>query len=188
MAISKPQGPTGGAAVVGRAVAHLMSRGPGALPAVAGAAAPQTSQPIRLFMLNLKDITDDSFLKKAVPVGWRYIIVGPGPIAVADVKETGGGGPPGFASLIRGKIAERLEQASEFAQQYEAKPGIFEPRILEIPSLYITALWLHGPQDIFIPFLEGGKKDATPVKEDSSFIKRVVQEALKHSPVGLAFP
>jgi hypothetical protein len=187
MAITKPQGPSGGAAVVGRAVAHLMARGPGALPPLAGAAAPQTSQPIRLFMLNLKDISDESFLKKAVPIGWRYVIVGPGPIAVADVKDAGGGAP-GFASLIRGTIAQRLEQASELAQQYESRPGLFEPRILEIPSLYISAFWLHGPHEIFIPFLEGGEKDTMPVKEDPSFVTRVAQAASKHASVGVASP
>jgi hypothetical protein len=178
MAITKPQGPPGGAAVVGRAVAHLMTRGPGALPAIAGAAAPQTSQPIRLFTLKLSDITDDKFLNKAVPIGWRYIIVDTKPVAVADLKEARAGAQPGFASLIRGVIAPRLERATELAQQYEIKPGTFEPRILEIPSLYLTALWLHGPQDIFIPFLEGGPKDTLPVQEDPSFIPRVVQAAL----------
>ena len=185
MAIIRAQGPSGGAAVVGRALAHLMTRGPGALPATGGAAAPRASQPIQLFMLKLSDITDDNFLKNAVSIGWRYLIVGAGPIAVADVKESGSGAPPRFGSLIRGSIAERLEQAADLAaRRYGAEPSTFEVRILEIPSLYITALWLHGPREIFIPFFEGAKQDALAVREDPSFTQRVVRAAAlkKQSP------
>jgi hypothetical protein len=178
MSITRPAGPSGGAAIIGRVVPHLLSRGPGALPPTGGAAAPQTSQPIQLFMLKSSDITDESFVKKAVPVGWRYLIFGQGPIAVADVKEASGSGPLTFGSLIRGPIAERLTQAADLAaRDYDAGPGKFEARILEIPSLYISALWLYGPRDIFIPFLEGGARDTMPVRVDTSFASHVVELA-----------
>jgi hypothetical protein len=129
-------------------------------------------------MLKSSDITDESFVKKAVPVGWRYLIFGQGPIAVADVKEASGSGPLTFGSLIRGPIAERLTQAADLAaRDYDAGPGKFEARILEIPSLYISALWLYGPRDIFIPFLEGGARDTMPVRVDTSFASHVVELA-----------
>jgi len=135
-------------------------------------------------MLKLSDITGDDFLKNAVSIGWRYLIIGAGPMAVADVKESGSGAPPRFDSLIRGAIAERLEQAADLAaSRYGAEPTTLEARILEIPSLYITAFWLHGLREIFIPFLEGAKKDALAVHEDPSFIQRVAQAAaLKKRP------
>lgn len=175
MTIMKPVGPSGGAAVVGRAVSDLMARGPNAFSPRGGAAGMQATQPIRLFMLKSSDIKDASFLKEATPIGWRYLILGQGPAAVADVSETSGLRQPDFGSLIRGPIAERLGQAAELAEhKYEADPSTFEARILEIPSLYITALWLHGPRDIFFPFLEGAQKDAAEVHEDPSFVSRVL--------------
>ena len=185
MAITIPQGPPDGLAIVGHAVTHLMTRGPHALGPIGGAAAPQASQPIQLFMLKLSDIIGNDFFNNAVFIGWRYLIIDAGPIAVADVRESGSGAPPRFDSLIRGTIAERFEQAVDLAaQRYGAEPGTFEMRVLEIPSLYITALWLHGTREIFIPFLEGATKDTLVVREDPSFIQRVIQAAAlkKQSP------
>jgi hypothetical protein len=178
MTIVRAQGPTGGVSVVGQAVTQLMTRGPGTLTAaIGGAAVPQAAQPIQLFGLKLSDIIDDDFLKRAVPIGWRYLITNPGSIAVADVTESGSGAPR-FGRLIRGTIAERLEQAADLAdRQYAAAPLTFEARILEIPSLYVTALWLHGPREIFFPFLEDARKNTLAVQEDPSFTSRVLQAA-----------
>ena len=85
---------------------------------------------------------------------------------------------PSFDSLIHGRIAERLAEAAELAaRKYSAEQSDFEARILEIPAIYMTALWLHGPRDIFIPFLEGGTKDTLLLQEDPAFLARVVQTA-----------
>jgi hypothetical protein len=179
MTIVRAQGPTTGPSIIGRAMTHLMTRGPGALPATGGAGATRATQPMQLFGLNLNDITDENFLQKAIPLGWRYLITNTSAIAVADVRETGSG-PPRFGSLIRGMIAERLEQAAELAHQnYAAGPLTFEARILEITALYITALWLHGPRDILIPFYEGARENTQPVREDGNFISRVFQAAAR---------
>jgi len=154
MAITRPEGPSGGAAVIGRTLPQLLSRGPKALSPTGGSAGIQASEPIRLFMLKAQDITDMDFVKKAVPVAWRYLILDQGPIAIADVKESSGLAAPSLGTLIRGPIAERLGQAAELAEEkYNADPNNYEVRILEIPSLYITTLWLHGPQDVFSRFL-----------------------------------
>jgi hypothetical protein len=112
-------------------------------------------------------------------VGWRYLITNAGPIAVADVKESAQG-TPRFGSLIRGQIAERFEQAAELADQsFSGDEAEFEVRVLEIPALYITALWLHGPRDILVPFFEGVKNDKLPVQVDPSFVSRVLQNAVQ---------
>jgi len=178
MTITKLAGPAGGTAAISRSVPFLLSRGPLAVSPMGGAAPIETSQPLQLFVVKLSDITDEGFIKKAVPVGWRYLIVGQGPLAVADVKEAAGVQQASLSSLIRGPLVERLSQAAELAEQkYSDDPNSFEVRILEIPSLYITALWLHGPRDIFIPFLEGAPQEGAAVAEDPSFLSRVVAKA-----------
>jgi hypothetical protein len=187
MTITRSMGPADGPALVKRALQDLTAGNAGMAAWVAGgAAAAGVSQPIQRFMLKLSDLTGPDVLSKAVPIGWRYLVVGqaPGaaaeaaePMAVADVKDTQSGTAT-FDSLIYGKIAERLTKAAEFAaEKYNTAQDDFEVRILEIPSVYMTALWLHGARDIFIPFLEGGSKDTQPLQEDPLFLSRAAQAA-----------
>ena len=107
--------------------------------------------------MHLNDVTDVNFLAKAVPIGWRYLIVGPGPAAITDVRRIGLRAQ-GFdtSSHSHGELADRLAKAAEFAERrYGNHAEDFEARILEIPAVHMSALWLHGPQDIFIPLHRG---------------------------------
>jgi hypothetical protein len=181
MPLTRPQGPRGGTAVLGRVVPHLMSRGPDALLPIGGAPPPRAAQPIRVYTVKLSDLTDEKFFTRATPIGWRYLIDANGPVAVADLNEVGrGGGAPAFGRLLRGRLAVDLSRAVDYAvQQFSNDPGQYELRILEMPAVYTTALWLHGPQDIFIPILERGETPTSlrPVREDRNFVSRVVQLA-----------
>jgi hypothetical protein len=175
MTINKPPGPPGGAAVLGQAVSHLMSRTPALAPL--GGTPTQASQPIEVFTVRLDDIKDDKFLSAARPFGWRYLIVGQRPVAIADVT-AGTGGGAAFSRLTHGEIAERLGEALDLAAHlYDTDPMALEARILEIPPLYLAAVWLHGARDIFIPFLEGNRRDPSVVREDPTFLMRVVRAA-----------
>jgi len=183
MAITKLIGPSNALDVVSHAVTHLMSRGPRALSALGGAA-PKASQPVKLFVIGLDNIKDEHFLDSAVNVGWRYLVVNDGPVAVADVKVSPSGAAA-FSSLIRGDIAVGLSEAADLAsKKYGEYTDKYEPRALDIPALYISALWLHGPRDAFFPFLAGGGISRTVVREDPRFVKNVLlaAETKRHPP------
>jgi hypothetical protein len=181
MTLTRPQGPSGGTAVVGRFVPHLMSRGPDTYRPTGGAPAARASQPIRVYTVKLSDIRDENFYTRAVPTGWRYIIDANGPVAVADLNEVGqGGGPPAFGRLVRGRVVEDLSLAIDYAaQRFSNDPGEYEVRILEIPAVHKTALWLHGSEEIFIPILEHRETATSPpqIHEDRNFTSKVVQIA-----------
>jgi hypothetical protein len=168
MGITRPDGPSGGMAVISRVLPTLLTRElTGA--AIAGGAPPKirATQPMQLFMLQADDISGPDFVKNARPAGWRYLIFDDGPIAVADVTSDAKLERPRFGSLIRGPMASRLAEAAELAaKHYEAAPAAYEARVLEIPSLYISALWLHGHRDVLFPFLEGTQ---STVNEDERF-------------------
>jgi len=177
MAIKTPPGPTLGTQIVGRAVNDLMPDRAAAAAVAAGGAAPQVSQPMPRYLVKLNDLTDVNFLAKAVQIGWRYLIVGAGPAAIADVKQVQSGAPS-FDSLIHGDFADRLAQATDLAaQQYGSHPDEFEARILEIPSIQMSALWLHGPRDVFFSTLDGQSGKQPSMLEDTSFVLRAVQAA-----------
>jgi pimeloyl-ACP methyl ester carboxylesterase len=186
MPIVSQVGPNDGPAVVGYAAQNLLFKGPtGLLPPPLGGAAPQTnaSKPVQLFSLGLNDINDAGFLKSARPEGWRYLVVSGVPLAIADVRDTKTGTAT-FSALTRGPVVERFVEATNFAEKhYHASPDHYEVRALEIPSLYVSALWLHGARDIFIPYLEGGRNNAPAVQEDPTFTTRILQAAAEKRAV-----
>jgi hypothetical protein len=158
-----------------------VSKVPDAYRPTGGAPAPRASQPIRVYTVKLSDIRDEDFYARAVPAGWRYVIDANGPVGVADLDEVGPDrGTPAFSRLIRGRIVEDLSLAIDYAaQRYSDDPRQYEIRVLEIPAIHKTALWLHGPEEIFIPILER-RETATsppPTHEDRNFTSRVVQMA-----------
>ena len=179
MAIVTPTGPTDGATLISRAMHQLSSSTSSVRTLALGGSsfATMTSRPLRIFTVGLDDIKDESFLKNAKPVGWRYLIVRGGPVAVADLKDSATAEKVSFARLTHGLVAERLSQAANLAdQRYQKLVEKFEVRVLEIPALYVGALWLHGPRDVFIPFLQRTQQDGDPPREDPEFVRRILQE------------
>jgi hypothetical protein len=191
MAIQSPQGPAAGTEILEAHLTHLLSRGPGRTTAQLGAAeggaqatakSMQASKPIRLYSLALGDIVDEDSLTHAQPIGWRYLIYGDGPVAVADLQQSGESEPPTFRRLTRGPIAERLNAATLYAARAydQAGSAALEPRMLEIPALYISALWLHGSdRDVYIPLMGGSPRAAPALQADEDFGKRVLALALQ---------
>lgn len=181
MAIVKPAGPARGAELVGQAMAHLTggSSSIHTLTFAGDLATSRTSQPLRVFSLGLGDITDQNFLAKATPVGWRYLVVRGEPVALADLKHTSPAGDQlAFSRLTHGVLAQRLAQAAQLADDtYRQSPETFEVRILEIPALYVGALWLHGQRDVLIPFVQRTDEDSGPPREDAEFVQRILREA-----------
>ena len=117
-------------------------------------------------------------------MGWRYLVGiadANQAVAIADVRadETG---HTTFSRLARGVAAQRLWDATTLANEhYRDRPEQFEFRIMDIPGLQTSALWLHSDQnnDVFIP-IYSGNTDANKVHEEPSFIKDVVGAAFDY--------
>jgi hypothetical protein len=130
--------------------------------------------PIQVFSAGLEDVRSPEFPRNIRRVGLRYLIEEDAsmmPIAAVDVR-----GPPEQAyvgAIIRGQMATLLTDALNTAERIardEAKG--YEFRILEVPALYVTALWLHGEapaRDLYIPLAAGAV--------DPEFIQHVISAA-----------
>lgn len=183
MAIKTAQGPAGASSAIAEAWSNL-SGGPTAFDIKGFGAGPQMSRPIEVFAVPLDKITSTDFLDKAKPVGWRYLMfdseLTQSPLASADIKEDAAGGAT-FQAMTKGLMPERLSEASQFAAQHLADdPRDYEIRILEIPALYLAAIWLkeeNGPGSLFIPFLDRSE-DVRP-RVDPEFTERVLKRARK---------
>jgi hypothetical protein len=137
-----------------------------------------------LFTLGVNDIISDHALSIAKPTGWRFILMGADhePVAVADMRDGTGGTPPEFDSLVQGTLPARLLHATQLAEErYGSEGPRYEVRVLEIPALYETALWLHGDSDIFFPVLESGTRATQAVEQDPHFLARLRHEAARRT-------
>lgn len=122
------------------------------------------SHPLAIFRLGLDDVAEPEGLDHARFVGWRYLIEGGGlKMGTADVGETDAGGLR-FANLARNEQAEILLGATHLAQRIAlAEKEDCEVRLLIVPSLYVTALWLTTSPPVFIPILDA----ARPIRQVS---------------------
>lgn len=178
MPIRRAAAPIAGSSTVSRAVHHLRrSNKPfGHLQLRSEPVEPKITQPLQLFTLQLDDIVDEHFPQRARFAGWRYLVIDSGSIAAADV------GPVGdkFHRLMHGRHAAHLMSAAKFAEDnFATAADEYELRVLEIPVLYVAALWLKGAENKFIPFLDASQEVGAVAPEfspkiDESFVPRIL--------------
>ena len=122
------------------------------------------SYPLAMYRLSLDDVAEPDSLNHARFVGWRYLIEGGGrETGTADVGETDAGDLR-FASLARNDQADLLLEATHLAQATASlEEADCEARLLIVPSLYVTAIWLTTSPPLFIPVLDASR----PIRERS---------------------
>jgi hypothetical protein len=176
MAIKIPNGPSA-QGTIAMQVSEL--RNHGVAEPLGGALPIKAAQPLAVYVCGLSALASEGVVSSAVHKGWRYLLTNGQPVPVGGTEPVGGtsrhdvaiadamgnaNDAAAFSSLTHGLPAERLVQASAVAQsEFGASPEEFEPRILEIPALNTTALWMHGATgDSFIPYLEGAGTPSAP--------------------------
>jgi hypothetical protein len=96
--------------------------------------------------LGLDAIEAKKGIAAAERTGWRYLLGGR---VAADVYVRDDGYK--FAGLNEGPFVQQISDTIEKVRDQVGKDD-YEPRLLQIPALYIAALWLHGlNNELFIP-------------------------------------
>jgi hypothetical protein len=127
------------------------------VPVLRTAAGPLSlTQPHQIFSLGLSDLASGKGLEAAKPTGWRYLVQsGENALASAETAVTPAGPEHVFSAFNSGRLVASTVEALRTAQQLpHAKQRSFEPRLLRVPGLYFTAVWLHdtqGADDLLIP-------------------------------------
>ncbi len=167
--------PAAGKATVRRALDDLDPR-----RGTRGGSLTDISEPLPVFRLGFADLSEPDILDRAEFVAWRYLVEGDGSAtAMADVGEDKGGGPV-FASLARNEQADFLLAAAHLAQsEADAAAQDCEIRILLVPALYASALWLTTAPPVFVPFLDVARpiRQASDVKVRPDFLSGLVARA-----------
>jgi hypothetical protein len=114
------------------------------------------AQPHQIFSLGLTDLVSGRGLEAAKPTGWRHLVQsGENALASAETALTPAGSDHVFSAFNSGRLVASTVEAIRTAQQLpRVKQGSFELRLLRVPGLYFTAVWLRdtqGTDDLLIP-------------------------------------
>lgn len=114
------------------------------------------AQPHQMFSLGLADLVGGRELEAAKPTGWRYLVQsGENALASAETAVTPAGSDHVFSAFNAGPLVASTVEAIRTAQGLpQVSQGSFELRLLRVPALYFTALWMHGATgtgDVLIP-------------------------------------
>ena len=113
------------------------------------------AQPHQIFSLGLADLAAGKGLEAAKSTGWRYLVqAGENSLASAETAVTPAGSQHVFSAFNSGRLVASTVEAIRTAQGLpQVGQGSFELRLLRVPALYFTALWMHGAQgtDVLIP-------------------------------------
>lgn len=146
------------------------------LPALRGAV--RVGTPLPIYVLDHREAYRGASLAAARRVGWRYPIIGGASPGFAMLNDEAG--RLSFAGVGHGRLAERLLQAAVLAEDnLAARDESYEPRLLEIPSLRLCALWLHGPQDFFIVLVDGQRPAVADLQLERDIGRRIVAAAAR---------
>lgn len=107
----------------------------------------QLAEPHQVFTLDLTDLVAGKGLDAARPTGWRYLVQeGDNTLASAETVA----GPKGeqvFSAFNESRFVDSSAKALRAVEEApEVAQGGFELRLLNVPGLYVQALWFHETQ------------------------------------------
>jgi len=144
--------------------------------------------PLGVSVLGAEDLTNGRGLDAARAVGWRYIIrAGHEPIATADAA-TDNRGSHSFSHINQGPYVKATAEAVAAAADLpETHDGTFEARLLEIPALHSTSLWLHATDeaggDMIVPIAPTPPElDGRRPYQAATFLRILEQQATMIGP------
>lgn len=118
-----------------------------------GAAAAEVTptMPHGVYVLGLKDVLNGKLPDDLAPSGWRYILSGGSEVACAETQVRGNAHK--FSGFNSGPyVSSTVDALQRVTDLPMVKEENLTLRMLRIPALHLTALWLHGEnQDIFTP-------------------------------------
>lgn len=112
------------------------------------------THPDPVYALGLDDLRERRDLRAARPTGWRYLVEADEattahPLALARTIVSPDGAHQ-FASLNYGPFVPGTADAIRAAEQMTIPDS--DVRVLEVPALYLVALWLdHGDESTLVP-------------------------------------
>jgi hypothetical protein len=136
-------------------------------PSALGGSAPAEltlTDPHEVYTLALNELVGrDDPLPAARPVGWRYMLSNEGQVVTSAMTTLNQDGEHRFALFNNGPyVGGTVAALAEAAELPEAADQDMEVRLLTVPALHLTAVWLHGDQDDVLMPLTPAPPSVTP--------------------------
>ena len=106
----------------------------------------QLSEPQQVFTLDLTDLAAGKGLDAARPTGWRYLVQEGDKVLASAETVAGPRGEQVFSAFNEGRFVDSSAKALRARETPEVVQGGFELRLLNVPGLYVQALWFHQTQ------------------------------------------
>lgn len=176
-------------------VPSMLARRAGTLAPLAAAAGGGPGQSLdfsgehRVYAATLPDVIERKTLQKAKPVGWRYIVLS-GNTAVATAQVSGKSTANVQFSNVNYSNAASTVRAIATAEERGQLTAKTELRVLEIPGIYLVALWLHtNARDVLIPLDPAPDplraNQSYPAGEFVRIVRGIAADRVKRSPDAL---
>jgi hypothetical protein len=159
MGLLIPDPPKGSLASLRDSLSVLAGRGSFSAEGLREARPEQISAtiPHQVFNLTLEDARSAEGIDRARPAGWRYLLaVGDRVVASAETH-TDDGEQQVFSHVNAGPFVEGTVEALAVAERFaDTDEPSMELRLLNVPAVYLMAVWLHSQQasnveGVFIP-------------------------------------
>jgi hypothetical protein len=160
MNINVPNPPEDSLQVIESAL-HRFRRQPNFAAAITSEAAATDSLSIAVphpvYFVGLKHLAKGKLFSAAKLKAWRYLLLNENePYAIAELNFKRKNGAPIFSHINYGALVKKTVTGLAFAENLETvNENDYELRLIEIPGLYVVALWLHGSDDFIIPLMIG---------------------------------
>lgn len=115
----------------------------------------QLAEPQQVFTLDLTGLVAGKGLDAARPTGWRYLVQEGDKVLASAETVAGPRGEQVFSAFNESRFVDSSAKAIRAVREIpEVEQGGFELRLLNVPGLYVLALWLHDAQgkgDLLVP-------------------------------------
>ena len=107
----------------------------------------QLGEPQQVFTLDLTDLAAGKGLDAARPTGWRYLVQEGDNVLASAETVAGPRGEQVFSAFNESRFVDSSAKALRaLGNSPEMAQGGYELRLLNVPGLYVQALWFHQTQ------------------------------------------
>jgi hypothetical protein len=107
----------------------------------------QLGEPQQVFTLDLTDLAAGKGLDAARPTGWRYLVQEGDNVLASAETVAGPRGEQVFSAFNESRFVDSSAKALRaVGNSPEMAQGGYELRLLNVPGLYVQALWFHQTQ------------------------------------------
>ncbi|HEY2069945.1 MAG TPA: hypothetical protein VGG48_10360 [Rhizomicrobium sp.] len=116
----------------------------------------QLTKPVQVYTLSARAQAGAAAPRWRASGLWRSVVLDGGkPVATLQFQGRG-------AVAVRGRDSAGALLAALEAAEHHAGKRTYKPRFVVLPRLYITAVWLSGPNPVFIPTRDGSAERPEP--------------------------